>query len=90
MPVPPATLTRWQTKGTKSQQVAAHLAAWAARQPPGTIVPAPDVIIRDLPTLTSPVSVARALRLLADEGVLRRDERTGHHHVAPAEPAPGS
>jgi len=83
MPVPPATLTRWHTHGTKSQQVAAHLATWAARQPPGTIVPAADVIIHNLPTVTSPVSVTRAMRLLADEGVLRRDEVTGHYHVPP-------
>jgi hypothetical protein len=86
MPVPPATLTQWQTTGTKSQQVAAHLAVWAASQRPGTIVPAPDVIIRDLPTITAPVSVHRAIRLLADAGVLRRDEATGHYHVTAPQP----
>jgi hypothetical protein len=80
--IPPATITRWHTTGTKSQQVAAHLYTWATRQPPGTIVPAPDIIIRDLPTITSPISVtlsrahARASARVGPLARVRRDNKT--------------
>jgi len=90
--VPEATLTGWKAVGTKSQQVAAYLAAWAARQPAHTIVPAADVVISRLPTVTNPVNrlpapnnvacVGRAVRLLADHGLLYRDPDTGHYHVS--------
>jgi hypothetical protein len=88
---PPATPRAWATSGSKSQQIAAHLARWAATSPPGTIVPAPDVIITRLTatmTITDPTTatVSRAVRLLADHGILHRDNHTGHYHVTPAQP----
>ena len=87
-----ATLTRWAAAGNKSQKVA----AWAASQPPGTIVPADDVLIARLPEITgqygftsanNPACTRRAIRLLADRHVLRRDRDTGHYHVAATGPA---
>ena len=100
MTSPDTTLRRWAATGNKSQQVAAWLAAWAAAQAPGTIVPADDVIIARLPEITgqygftsanTPACTRRAIRLLADRHVLRRDRDTGHYHVAatgPADPGP--
>lgn len=96
MPLPDTTRHRWNTAGNKSQRVAARLDTWAARQPPGTIVPAADVIIAMFPTITgqnalpwenTPACVQRAIRLLADRHILRRDHDTGHYHVAAIEPA---
>ena len=96
MTIPETTLHRWSAAGTKSQKVAAWLAAWAARQPPGTIVPADDVIISKVPEVTAqngtpsannPTCTRRAIRLLADRAILHRDEQTGHYHVAAPRPA---
>jgi hypothetical protein len=89
---PQAPLSRWAASGTKSQQIAAHLAQWAATTPPGAIVPAPDVIIARLTatmTITGPTTatVNRAITLLANRGILHRDNHTGHYHVTPAQPA---
>ena len=95
MTIPDATLHRWATAGNKSQKVAAWLAEWAARQPPGTIVPADDIIIARLPEITgqhghptanNPATARRAIRLLADRHVLHRDRHTGHHHVTASTP----
>jgi len=92
MPAYPDTTPRaWAASGSKSQQIAAHLARWAATAPPGTIVPAPDVIIARLTTsmtITDPTTtcVNRAITLLADRGILHRDNHTGHYHVTPAQP----
>ena len=95
-----ATLHRWATAGNKSQRVAAWLARWADLQPPGTIVPADDVIIARLPEFTgqhgmpspnNPACTRRAIRLLAGRHVLHRDRDTGHYHVAATATAgPGS
>lgn len=51
--IPEATLHQWSNTGNKSQKVAAWLAAWAASQPPGTIVPADDVIIARFPDIST-------------------------------------
>jgi len=99
MTIPDATLRRWGTAGNKSEKVAAWLAGWAARQPPGTIVPADDVLIARLPEVTAhngvpsannPACTRRAIRLLADRHVLARDHDTGHYHVAATAPGPGA
>ena len=98
MTIPDATLRRWGTAGNKSEKVAAWLAGWAARQPPGTIVPADYVIIiiARLPEITgqdgfpsahNPACTRRAIRLLADRHVLRRDRDTNPYHVAATTPA---
>ncbi len=90
----PATPRAPATTPTRSQQIAAHLTRWAATTPPGTIVPAPDVITARLTTTMTvtnptPACVSRAIRLLAERGILTRDNDTGHYHVtAPAPTAP--
>jgi hypothetical protein len=93
------TRRRWDTQGNKSQRVAVRLDAWAARQPPETIVPADDVIIAWFPEVAGqtgkrsrndPPTVRRAIRLLADRSILHRNRDTGHYHVSATQQAPGT
>jgi hypothetical protein len=96
MPLPDTTRRRWHTAGNQSQRIAARLDTWAASKPPGTIVPADDVIVKWYPVIdgsngqpwqVTPATVRRAIRLLADRAILQRDEQTGHYHVAAPRPA---
>ena len=94
--IPDRTRRRWEASGNKSQRAALHIAAWAATRPPGTIVPAIDVLIAanpkvndryGMPSPNNPAAIRRAISLLAGMGILHRDRDTGHYHVAATGPA---
>jgi hypothetical protein len=96
MPLTATTRHRWHTAGNQSQRIAARLDTWAASKPPGTIVPADDVIVKWYPDIDGsngqpcqaiPATVRRAIRLLADRAILHRDDQTGHYHVTAPRPA---
>jgi excisionase family DNA binding protein len=95
--IPEDTRRRWDASGNKSQCAALLIGQWAHGQPPGTIIPADDVLITrypkvydcyGMPSASNPATIHRAIRLLADMQILHRDPGTGHYHVAPA-PPPG-
>jgi len=87
---------RWHTAGNKSQRIAAHLDEWAASKPPGTLVPAEDVIIAWHPNVlgrhgelsrTTRYVVRRAVQLLEVRAILHRDRDNGHYYVSATRPA---
>jgi len=96
MPLTATTRRKWTNEGNKSQRVALYLDEWAARQEPGTIVPADDVIVARYPSMTgrrgevwttTRANARRAVELLAERAVLHRDRNTGHYHVSATRPA---
>jgi hypothetical protein len=96
VPLPDATRRRWEASGSKTQRVALLIGQWAEQQPPGTIVPADDVLISrypkvndryGTPSLNNRITVGRAITILERMHILHRNRDTGHYHVAATEPA---